>query len=120
MCKKIGIVGSRRRNSPGAYKAVLAAFNNVYGDGDWIVSGGCPAGGDKFAERIARDLGIPLVTFFPKWKSEGLPAGHNRNTHIAEESDVLIACVAFDRTGGTEDTIEKFTAIHPASEVIIV
>jgi hypothetical protein len=31
-----------------------------------------------------------------------------RNTQIAEKVSVLIACVASDRKGGTEDTIRKF------------
>jgi len=30
-----------------------------------------------------------------------------RNTLIAKDCTVLIACVAEDRTGGTEDTIKK-------------
>jgi hypothetical protein len=34
-------------------------------------------------------------------------AGFVRNTKIAEECDVLIAVVASDRLGGTEDTIRK-------------
>jgi hypothetical protein len=37
----------------------------------------------------------------------GPGAGFLRNTDIAKDADVLIAVVAADRTGGTEDTIRK-------------
>lgn len=106
--KKIGIIGTRRRNSSSAYKKVEEEFFKVYEDGDWIVSGGCPKGGDRFAEVIARKFGIPILIFYPNWNKFKKGAGLVRNTDIANTSDVLIACVAKDRTGGTEDTIKKF------------
>jgi len=78
---------------------------------DWIVSGGCPEGGDAFADKIAKDYGITILTHHPRWKPDGKynsKAGFERNTLIAYHSDILIACVHFDRTGGTENTIEKY------------
>jgi hypothetical protein len=113
--KKIGIIGSRRRNSGIDQKAVREKFFEIYEDGDQIVSGGCPKGGDRFAEKIAKDNGIPILIFYPNWKKFGKGAGFMRNTSIAEESDIIIACVAEDRKGGTEDTLKKFDG-----EVVLV
>jgi hypothetical protein len=73
--KYIGIIGTRRRNSFNDYKAVEEAFFEVYEEGDWIVSGGCPQGGDKFAEKIAKKYGIPILIFYPNWAKYGRGAG---------------------------------------------
>lgn len=107
---KIGIIGSRRRDEYRDYKKIKDIFESVYNkeDEDWIISGGCLKGGDKFAEKIAKKYGIPILIFYPNWNKYGKGAGFVRNTLIAEVSDILIACVAEDRKGGTEDTIKKF------------
>lgn len=106
--KWIGIVGSRRRNSIADMIKVEETFLRIYEDGDMIVSGGCPQGADAFAEAIAKKHQVPIMIHYAKWNKLGKAAGFIRNGDIAEEADVLIACVAEDRTGGTEDTIEKF------------
>jgi len=91
----------------------------VYRPKDSIVSGGCQWGGDRFAEKIAREFGITITIYYPR--SEDLDKAllemnsraafakinYARNTLIAQHCDVLIAVVAEDRTGGTEDTIKK-------------
>jgi hypothetical protein len=107
MGKVIGIVGSRRRDSTQDYIDLREAFDRVYESGDRIVSGGCPNGGDNFAERIAREYQIPITIHYARWNSLGKGAGILRNTDIAKECDILIALVALDRTGGTEDTVKK-------------
>jgi hypothetical protein len=96
--KTIGIVGSRRRDSRADHRACVKAFNKLYKPGDRIVSGGCPKGGDRFAELIAKRRGLTITIHYPDWDG---PA------KIAEECDILIALPADDRTGGTEDTIRK-------------
>lgn len=106
--KYIGIVGTRRRDTSAAYKLVEDKFNELYELGDWIVSGGCEKGGDRFAEVIARKTGIPIIIFYPNYSKYNRGAPFLRNTTIAEKSDILIACVAPDRKGGTEDTINKY------------
>lgn len=106
--KWIGIVGSRRRNTIEDLRKVEEIFLRIYEDGDMIVSGGCPQGADAFAERIAKRHQVPIMIHYAKWNKLGKAAGFIRNADIADDADVLIACVAEDRTGGTEDTIEKF------------
>lgn len=107
MCT-IGIIGTRRRDKPSDLILVRDKFFEIYHEGDWIVSGGCPKGGDRFAESIAKAWGIPILIFHPNWGKYGTAAGFIRNNYIAQYSEILIACVASDRKGGTEDTIKKF------------
>ncbi|MHA1815972.1 MAG: DUF2493 domain-containing protein [Candidatus Heimdallarchaeaceae archaeon] len=106
--KKIGIVGTRRRDNPEAYNKVEESFLEIYEEEDWIVSGGCGKGGDRFAQVIAKKFGVPILIFYPDWNKYNTGAGFVRNRDIAIHSDVLIACVAKDRKGGTENTIMNF------------
>ena len=107
---KIGIIGSRRRNNVTDYLEIVKQFKKIYTPGDTIVSGGCPNGGDKFAEDIAKAYQIPITIYYAQWNKLGKSAGFARNTDIARDADILIACVVEDRTGGTEDTIKKYLA----------
>jgi len=106
--KIIGIVGTRRRDGSEAFFLVEEEFFKHYEEGDWICSGGCYKGADRFAEVIAKEHGIPILIFYPNYKKLGKGAAFIRNTTVAETSNILIACVSKDRTGGTEDTIKKF------------
>ena len=92
----------------------------IYEDGDTIVSGGCPEGGDNFAERIAKKEQVPVKIYYARWNKLGKSAGFTRNGDIARDADVLIAVVAADRTGGTEDTIKKFLKLKPDGIVHLV
>jgi len=118
--KYIGIVGTRRRNTESDFRKVLKKFKEIYEDGDVLVSGGCPRGGDRFAEEIAKEAGLGILIFYPPWKTMGKSAGFHRNTKIAYWSETLIACVHEDRKGGTEDTIRKFRKAHPGGTTHIV
>jgi len=118
--KTIGIVGTRRRDSMEDFQKVKLAFLKIYQIGDTICSGLCSKGGDKFAVWIAEEYHIPTLWFPAEWNKYGKSAGFIRNTDIARESDILIACVAEDRTGGTEDTIKKWIKFHLNEEVILV
>ena len=115
----IGIIGSRRRNGEEDYDKVLAAFLKIYKEGDTLVSGHCPEGGDLFAEHIAYGLNIPIKLYPAEWGKYGKAAGFKRNGIIAESADVLIACVAKDRTGGTEDTIRKFKKLGKTDLILV-
>ena len=59
--KTIGIVGSRRRDSGKDFMICRDEFLKHYQPGDQIVSGGCPKGGDRFAEMIAKEFGLSLI-----------------------------------------------------------
>lgn len=134
--KIIGIIGSRRRDSPEDFKAVCNGLRKYHIQkgrllnqaqetlgaeyGDVLVSGGCRQGGDRFAEIIRDNYGYKLRIHLPDksqldsvlMKANPRAAytriNYARNTLVAQDSDILIACVAPDRKGGTEDTIKKF------------
>lgn len=118
--KTIGIIGTRHRDSDADLLLVKAAFLKAYQPGDRICSGLCPRGGDRFAVLLAKKYNTPTLWFPADWKQYGRGAGFVRNTDIARESDILIACVAADRTGGTEDTIVKWKQFHPSRSIISV
>jgi len=118
--KVIGIIGTRRRDNKPAYTKTCRAFDKVYCDGDKIVSGGCEIGGDRFAELIHECRGIPMDIHFPNEddldpvilrknpRAAWAIINYARNKLIARDADILIAVVAADRKGGTEDTIKHF------------
>ena len=119
----IGIVGTRRRDTGADFTKVACAFWEHYKVGDWICSGGCPQGGDRFAKMLHHHSKLPYLEFPANWRPSGEydpRAGFDRNTFIAQASDILIACVAEDREGGTEDTIAKFEAFHGGLRLLIL
>lgn len=127
---KIGIIGSRRRNTEQDLHKVTEEFLKLKSEikeDVSIISGGASKGGDRFAEIIACLYKIPINIYYAEWEKyrdpEGMkinPAGFIRNINIARESDILIACVHESRTGGTEDTIKKFKKFHPEGKIILV
>lgn len=140
------MIGSRRRNTRADFDLAAATFRKIYTPGDRLVSGGCPQGGDRFAEVIAielakpghyhvdallkmeamkrhhiiKELGAPILIHHARWDKFGRIAGVMRNTGIARDADILIAIVTPDRTGGTEDTIRKFLMKGKYNEDLIL
>jgi len=117
---KLGIVGSRRRDSKDDWTLLYNRIAEL--DPSMLISGGCPLGADRFAEEIARVLGIPITIYYPNlpkgWahtKQESREAMYARNKQIARNSDHLIALVAPDRKGGTENTIKYFQEDRPTT-----
>lgn len=110
---KVGVVGSRRRNSPRDKALIKQVLARRISQGDFIhlVSGGCPKGADKFAEELSEELGLSISIHYPDIPSgcarwEYAKACYERNTKIAEECHILIA--TWDGvSGGTADTIKK-------------
>lgn len=114
----IGVVGSRRRNSEADFKLLQDLLNRIWREGDTFVSGGCSRGADRFIEIMASDSQVPITIHRADWKTYGKVAGFMRNTLIAQDCDILVAMVAEDRTGGTEDTLRKAESM--GKEVILV
>jgi len=119
MPKVIGVIGSRRRDGEEEYEHIMNEFRKWYEPGDKICSGGCKKGGDRFAEIIAKKMSLTeenggLIIHRPKSVPKGslrweyAKVNYERNTLVAKDSDVIIATVAPDRKGGTEDTLRKF------------
>ena len=95
--KNIIIIGSRRRDTFEDLVIVEEAFLKIYKKGDMIISGGCPKGGDRFAELLADKYNVPIKIFRAEWNRYGRGAGFVRNTDIAKSGGELIACVTSDR-----------------------
>ena len=110
---KLGIVGSRRRNLPADKELIRWRIRAL--KPDMLVSGGCSKGADRFAEELAIEFHLSIEIFRPTFRNNPIPTRHDiiiayyeRNKKIAEASDHLIALVAPDRKGGTENTINYF------------
>jgi len=103
---KFGVVGSRRCKS----QSLVEDFVRTLLPGDTVVSGGC-WGPDEWAEDQAKAMGLKTITHHPyldgiRGQHEITKAYYARNRLIAQSSDVVVAFVAADRTGGTENTIK--------------
>jgi len=128
--KRIAIVGTRSRNTSAAFDVIEKKFWEIYNEGDWIVTGGCPTGADRFAYLLAKQEAVPLLTFYPNYKRFKRGAPNVRNGSIAENSDCVIACVRRPEEGleevlkrsrgGTEDMLKKFVKAHPKGMVYLV
>lgn len=126
---KIGIVGSRRRNTEKDKDLVRRTLKSLIDKGlvTLLVSGACKKGADRFAEELADEFKIPIAIYPPDTtrvrkgnKQDYAIACWERNSLIADNSDILIAVVAKDRKGGTEDTIKKFLKKNSRNRAIIL
>ena len=127
----LGVVGSRERCSEEDYKLVenyIFSFYDTHERNLILVSGGCPEGGDRFAEDIARTYGIPILIFYPdkqndpdtgNLKRDFAILAYSRNTEIAKLSDVLIALTSIN-SNGTNHTISEFEKYRKGQELIIL
>ena len=103
----IAIIGARERTDQETVDRLVEGF-----PADTIlVSGGAP-GPDTWAEEAARKRGLATLIFAPDLegaRSQGqiTRRKHKRNQLIVDAADEVIALVSADRTGGTEDTIER-------------
>ena len=104
---RVGIVGSRRRTDRETVEATVAALPV----GTVVVTGGA-AGPDHGAAQAARASGHEVVVHAPElggvhaqWQATD--RYYARNQRIVDDADRVIAFVAPDRPGGTEDTIRR-------------
>jgi len=104
---RVAIVGSRRRVDR---EAVVAVVNEL-AEGTVVISGGC-VGPDQWAVAQARARGLPVEEFVPdtagcRQRFEFTRRYYERNQRVVDACDRVVAFVAPDRTGGTEDTIRR-------------
>ena len=137
----IGIVGSRRRNEERDFGKLVAKLSQLERETgreiEKIVTGDCSEGGDKFARDIADMFGYEIDVKKIKDPETGEEMDfknhrrfeyftmcsifYDRNEEIAKEPlDYLIALVAPDRKGGTENTIYWFKRHHPNWEFKLI
>jgi len=127
------------------FNRVIVQFLGVYFEdleNVTIVTGDCKTGGDEFARRLAGMYGCKLDVKYkldPETGERVKPPinkclkqqqynyyeftqiCYNRNEEIAKEPlDYLIALVAPDRKGGTENTIYWFKRYHPNWEFKLI
>ena len=126
----VGIVGSRRRNSDKDFGKLVARLHQLERETNReikkIVTGDCKKGGDDFARDIADifgwecevkdkldpETGEKLERYINDY-FKFTEICYDRNVEIVKEPlDYLIALVACDRTGGTENTIRHFRRLH--------
>jgi len=104
---RVGIVGSRRRPDRGSVERCITELP----PGTVVISGGAK-GPDRWAEQAARARGLAVVVHEPDLSGacthwEAAERFYARNQAIVNDSDRIIAFVAPDRSGGTEDTIRR-------------
>ena len=122
---RIGIIGSRSRDSDDDLKKTIKAFSDLIQkyhaeEGEiMIISGGAKKGGDRFAEVIAEQFASHKTIYYPQYRLYGKIAPLVRNTQIAKFSDALIACWD-NKSTGTDNAIKAFKTFHPLADLIII
>ena len=104
---RIGIVGSRRRTDRGTVEACITELTP-----DTVVVTGGARGPDHWAEQAARARGLGVVVHDPDLREvrarwQATRRYYARNQVIVDGSDRIIAFVAPERTGCSEDTIRR-------------
>jgi len=88
---KLAIIGSRSFED---YLLLKKTYKKIKGEVDTIVSGGAN-GADELGQKLAKDLGLKLIIYYPKWKlpdgKTNRGAGMKRNHLIAQEADCVLA-----------------------------
>ncbi len=111
---RIGIIGSRSRNSYGDYLQVenlIRGLRDMFGADLVICSGACPKGADNHAAETCKSLGIPLVEFPAIFTNvNGIEnyarAYYARNSSVAEFSERIYAQMTDELDGGTRNTVD--------------
>jgi hypothetical protein len=104
---RAGIVGSRRRTDRETIETTIGGLPI----GTVVITGGA-RGPNRWAEQAARTQRFEVVVHRPdldgvraRWQAA--ERFYARNQRIVDDADLVIAFVAADRTGGTEDAIRR-------------
>ena len=134
---RIGIVGSREFQAGSMIRNFIFEAKQKMGDDLVIVSGGQPRGADGMAKKYALEFNVKYAEFPPahyNWNEHCVMEAYHygkeyrpyyyfqRNTQIAEYSDVVIAFIPklweLKDSNGTNDTCEK--ALGLGKKVIVM
>jgi hypothetical protein len=119
---KIGIVGSRKYTNKDRVISTVELCMHKYGKDIQVVSGGA-IGADTLGKEVALEKGLKYLEYNPaheawnqysgkpkEWYGKPYNVGHyfERNTFIAEDSDILFAFIPEGhQSNGTMDTVGK-------------
>ena len=125
MMVKIAIIGSRGYTNKRKIKEFIFKLKEQVGEKLEIVSGGAKEGADKYAKRFALDFDVNYSEFPPSHYAYnqhcvlesykyGRPYAvwhyHDRNKHIAEYCDVMVAFLPSNTySKGTTSAIKEAT-----------
>ena len=127
---KVGIIGARSRNEFHDKAKIRTTLLEILQRNiiETIVSGGAKRGGDRFAEELAKEFGLPTRIFYPKTYTT--PGYLARNVLIAKHSNILVACIDPEfntieqimksKTGGTNFTVKEFLKHHSKKQLYLV
>lgn len=115
---KVAVVGSRRY---GKRELVMDEIAKLP-PGTVVVSGGC-RGPDTWAVEAARARGLKVLVIMPdlqgcRRRFEHTRRYHERNQRVADACDRVVAFVAANRKGGTEDTIRRARKAGKPVEIV--
>jgi len=110
---KVAIVGSRRFNNYEFMKHTLDSHRDKIA---MIISGGA-RGADTLAQRYAKENGLPILIYYPDWKTYGKRAGFRRNVVVANVAEYMIA-FAYSDSRGTRHVVKQMEKLGKPVTVI--
>jgi len=99
---KIIVCGSRSWNNVAIIYDVLSKLPKD----TIIIHGKCPLGADFLVDKIAKSLGLEVITFPAKWNKYKKAAGHIRNLEMANENPNKVIAFWDGISTGTKDMME--------------
>ena len=131
---KIGIVGCKKYENKNKIKDFIFKLKQTLDDDVIIVSGGCKSGADRYAKKYALEFDIKYSEFPPAHYTfnqhcvlesykYGRPYAvwhyHDRNKHLIEYSDVVVAFVPKgELSNGTESALKE--ALKKEKKYVII
>src|ERR1017187_3669809 len=117
--KIVAVVGSRSLTD----ESLVYDFLNKKKDKiKLLCSGGAKRGADFIAHKWAKEVGFPILIFYPQWYNEDgefvKSAGYARNYEIVAASDIIIAFLQAGGSKGTQHTIDIAKDLGKPCQVI--